>query len=103
VYVCIALIQASLSRPTENEAAQEAGQRLGLVDSIAAALSAQLLKELRQSGSPVVAMGPAVFVAAAFANEEVYWLAMCLQVRAACHHALSVNERTANCLPCLAA
>ncbi|KAK9902038.1 hypothetical protein WJX75_002093 [Coccomyxa subellipsoidea] len=78
-FAAASAVQASLSRPTENEAAQEAGQQLGLVDSIAAALSAQLSKELRQSGGPVVAMGPAVFVAAAFANEEVYWLAMCLQ------------------------
>lgn len=100
--MCAALIQASLSRPTENEAAQEAGQRLGLVDSIASALSAQLSKELRQSGGPVVAMGPAVFVAAAFANEEVYWLALCLQVRAASRPFLSMFELPTAC-SCLAA
>ncbi len=74
-------MQASLSRPGEEAPLQEAVERLGIIDSTAAALCDRLCDEFRGAvTSPLVAMGPAIFVAAAFANEEAYWTAVCLQV-----------------------
>ena len=77
---CCMLLQASLAQPSEEGLAQEAVKRLHTVDSFVSALSARLSGELIGSGGPLVATGDAVFVAAAFANEEAYWLALCLQV-----------------------
>lgn len=51
------------------------------MDSIVTMFSGSLSDDLRESsGSCAVANGPAVHVAAAFANEEAYWLALCLKV-----------------------
>lgn len=77
-----ALVQVSLSRPGEEAPLQEAVEQLGQMDGIAAALCDRLVDELREAASsPLVATGPAIFVAAALANEEAYWIALCLQVR----------------------
>lgn len=74
-------MQASLSRPGDEATLQEAVERLGRTDTVAAVLCDRLSEDLRGAGSsPLVAMGPAIFVAAAFANEEAYWIALCLQV-----------------------
>ena len=74
-------MQASLTKPGDEATLQEAVERLRRTDTIVAALCGRLCDELRGAGSgPLVATGPAIFVAAAFANEEAYWIALCLQV-----------------------
>ena len=75
-------MQAALAASEERaeEAAQQASQQLQALRSHLDALTGVLERDLQATSKQEIATGASMFVAAAFANEEALWLALCLQV-----------------------
>ena len=78
-------LQAAQAMPEQpDQAAQEVLQQLEQLEQQLAGLIDSIVPELQLASKQAIWTGDSMFVAAAFANEEALWLALCLQV-SSCH------------------
>ena len=81
---CVPLQAAQAMPEQPDQAAQEVLQQLEQLEQQLAGLVESIVPELQLASKQAIWAGASMFVAAAFANEEALWLALCLQV-SSCH------------------